>query len=419
VKLFDSYLFKASGVFFVSNAIAAGTPFVILLWLTRYVSPEEMGIFSLFAVAVNLLIPFLGLCTAETIYARYFDKEFIFGTYLLHCFYVLAFFSLIAAVLFWLFQPEIARISYLPLPWVGAILLAAIGKVIVTVLSVLFTIAREPYRYAFLQVGQAVFYVIASLVLVFYLQMSWQGLILVQVVVNSCFALFGLYIIAKRCSLSGSFQARYVWDIVRTGSSFLPIIVSTFAIASLDRLIVSELAGLAATGIYALSYQAASAFSLITASFNKAWWPWFVEKLNDGAAGSRIQVVKCTYAYLLLLSAGGLICSFLLKWLVREYAGSEYYQAVEFIPWFIASGVFYGMYGVVSDYTVLSNRTHWLAGIKVAAVVLYAPLAYCLVSNSGAIGAAQALAIINLLLFMVTWRVGAYLQKMPWSFFAE
>ena len=56
-------LLRSGGVYFVANVANAGLPFLMLPFLTRYLTPTDYGIVSMFGVLVGILIPFVGVNT--------------------------------------------------------------------------------------------------------------------------------------------------------------------------------------------------------------------------------------------------------------------------------------------------------------------------------------------------------------------
>ncbi|MCA6417299.1 MAG: oligosaccharide flippase family protein, partial [Cytophagales bacterium] len=57
----DSNLLKSSFVFTASNALNSAIPFLLIPVLTRYLSPSDYGIVSIFQVVATMLISFAGL----------------------------------------------------------------------------------------------------------------------------------------------------------------------------------------------------------------------------------------------------------------------------------------------------------------------------------------------------------------------
>jgi len=74
-KILNSSLFKASGIYTLSSIINAAIPFLLLPLLTRYLSPEEYGIVSMYALLLSITSVFTGLSVHGAINRAYFDEK--------------------------------------------------------------------------------------------------------------------------------------------------------------------------------------------------------------------------------------------------------------------------------------------------------------------------------------------------------
>ena len=83
---------------------------------------------------------------------------------------------------------------------------------------------------------------------------------------------------------------------------------------------------------------------------------------------------------------------------------------------FVALGhAFGGMYLMVVNYIFYARRNEWLSLISLSVGTFNFALAWWLVGRRGAVGAAQAFAISQFLMFACTWYVGSRCCPMPWQ----
>lgn len=71
---------------------------------------------------------------------------------------------------------------------------------------------------------------------------------------------------------------------------------------------------------------------------------------------------------------------------------------------------------MVTLYIQFSGKTELLAAVTLTVGALNIPLCYALIQVGGAVGAAQATALSQLLIFIATWAMAARLIDMDWLF---
>ncbi|WP_369412260.1 oligosaccharide flippase family protein [Geotalea toluenoxydans] len=60
-RILSSSLFRASGIYTISAVINSSIPFLMMPILTRFLTPTDYGIVSMFTVLVGIVSPFVGL----------------------------------------------------------------------------------------------------------------------------------------------------------------------------------------------------------------------------------------------------------------------------------------------------------------------------------------------------------------------
>ena len=84
-KIFKSNLFKSAGIYTIFNLIDKCIPFLLLPLITRYLLPEEYGVYVLYQALVGFLFPFVSLNTDSATLINYFKlKKTEFNVYLVN-----------------------------------------------------------------------------------------------------------------------------------------------------------------------------------------------------------------------------------------------------------------------------------------------------------------------------------------------
>jgi O-antigen/teichoic acid export membrane protein len=174
-----------------------------------------------------------------------------------------------------------------------------------------------------------------------------------------------------------------------------------------------EIVGVDAAGIYSVGYQIGLVIGLIQNSFNQAWVPWFYKKMFDGDFEDRINIVRITYLYsiVMFILVGVLTISvpLIFSFLGRDFAGAS-----KFVLWIGVGFAFNGMYKMVVNYLLFLKMTHLIGGITLLTAVINVILNYFLIGTFGAIGAAYGTALALFIQFILTLIVSIKSYKMPW-----
>ena len=85
-------LIQSAGIYVLANILNSAIPFLVLPIMTRFLSPEDYGIVSMFSVLVSILTTFIGLNVHGAIARQFYEKESMnFQQYIANCFYILIF----------------------------------------------------------------------------------------------------------------------------------------------------------------------------------------------------------------------------------------------------------------------------------------------------------------------------------------
>lgn len=114
-----------------------------------------------------------------------------------------------------------------------------------------------------------------------------------------------------------------------------------------DRLFISNMVGLAATGIYTVGYQIGSIINVLATSFNNAYVPWLYEKLKENNKGTKVKIVKFTYIYFIIISIMAIGLGVLAPYALRGFLGKSFEGSSIYVVWIAMGYAFQGMYLMV------------------------------------------------------------------------
>ena len=189
--------------------------------------------------------------------------------------------------------------------------------------------------------------------------------------------------------------------------------------ATVDRLFLNRLVGLAATGVYGVAYSISAVIDFILGSFNFAWAPFFYEKLNNATQAIKIRIVRFSYLFFIgvFLLAIGLI--FVSPYFLKYFVGASFRGAAKFIFWIALGYAFHGIYTMSLNYILYQKKTFVLTIIGIVTIIFNIVFNYTLISLNGAIGAAQATFLTFFIRALLVWCVAQKVYPMPWFAFSR
>lgn len=408
-------LFGEAGLYVVINGVAALFPLLVIPIITRTVTPADYGVYAIFLVGINLLMPLVGLGFETATGRRYIDKSetdyaayITTGLCLTGCLAGLVYGVMLSLA------PTLASTIPVTSNWFWAWVVVAWAQTIFGLILVLNQMAKRPAQFGIWRIGRA--FVLNGLLLVFVLSglAGWEDLISVLLIANGGFALAGLVWLWHRDLVALRVNRQHLAHIVRYGAPLVPHMIGAALVTATDRILLVNLIDEAAAGVYTIGYQVGQAMFLLSQSVNRAWTPWFYGRMKEGTNQAQLHAVKAGYSVALIYVAAGLgfatVGWFALPWIF----GDTYIAATPVFVWIVAAFVAQGLWSLSASYLYFSEDTAWVSLSSVGAAVLNVGLTYVLIQTNGLIGAAQGTFIAYTLGFIAVTLVTVRKAPLPW-----
>ena len=163
-----------------------------------------------------------------------------------------------------------------------------------------------------------------------------------------------------------------------------------------------------------LPYQVGLAMFLLSQSVNRAWTPWFYDRMKDGSPAALFTATKTAYmvAGFYLVAGVGLavVGWYALPWIF----GDVYVTATPVFVWIVFAFVAQGFWSLTASYLYYSETTGWISASSAGIAVLNVGLTYVMIQTNGLIGAAQATFLAYTLGFMAIAVVTVGRAPLPW-----
>lgn len=417
-SIFKTSLFKTSFIYAGTNILNRAIPFFLLPILTRYLTPEDYGIVSMFGIVVNILVSFVGINTHGAIARNYYDKtKYEMKNYISSTFMILILSVSIISVLFLIGGQYLASLASLPSMFIWVALLIAIAQFITKVTLVLWQVQKQALQYGLFSFGNSTSNVLLSIVFVVGLGFSWQGRIYAQLISAILFLFLAILFLLKNGWLGKEVNRNDFNDALKFGFPLIPHIVGAILITMIDRFFITQYSGIAETGIYTVGYQIGTIINVLATSFNQAYTPWLYGKLKLNSLAIKKKIVKFTYIYFFVIILLAVILTILSNLFLVYFIGEEFTKSTVYVGWIALGYAFHGMYFMVSGYIFYSKKTKYLGVVMGILALMNILLNIFLVPLYGAIGSAYATTVVYLIEFIIIWFISSKIYSMPWNLF--
>lgn len=415
-SIFMSSLFKSSFVYTLTKAINSAIPFLLLPVLTRYLNPEDYGVVAMFGVLLSFVAPFTGLSIHGAIARQYYDRDEVdMPTYVTNCLLILISSTLIAGIIFYFLAEPISNVASFPEQWMWAVIVVSATQSINQVNLTLWQVQVKPIPYGIYQVSQTALNMGLSIWFVVGFGLAWQGRIQAQIIVAVIFALFGVLLLFKDGWIKFKLNKAYIKSALNFGVPLLPHALSGTIKAVVDRVFITSMVSLSATGLYSVGYQIGSIIGMLGESFNQAYVPWLYERLKRDKYEEKVMIVKFTYVYFAAILCMALGLGLFAPWFFSFFLGPKFTGANAYVIWISLGFAFNGMYMMVVNYIFYVRKTYILAWVTFSTAFISIILNYFAIKYWGAIGAAYTFAGMSLVTFLLVWILSSRVYPMPWN----
>ena len=417
-SLMKNTLFQNTGVYTLTSIINSSIPFFLLPLLTRYLTPQEYGIVSMFSLLVSIAAPFIGISISGAIARQYYNREELdLWSYVFNGFLILITNTIIVGLVFYVFSEPISRLSSFPSRYLWMVIVYVMGQVIVSVLLSLWQVQKKAKLYGIFINLQTLVNLILSIIFVVFLRFGWVGRIYGQLVAVVMFAAAAVVVIYHNRWIKLTYNKEYIKHALMFGIPLIPHALSGSIISMTDRFFITSMVGLAATGVYTVGYQVGSIINLLASSFNNAYVPWLYERLKKNESSTKIKIVKLTYLYFIGVVLFAIVFGLAAPSFLGFFLGKSFSESSIFVIWVALGYAFNGMYLMVVNYIFYAQKNSLLAMVTFVTAIINIILNYFFIKVFGAIGAAQATTVVFVIKFIMVWILSAKVYKMPWNIF--
>lgn len=420
-KLYQSSLIRNSLIYVVSDGINRAIPFLLLPFITHYLSPSDYGIVTNYNVYVQVLSVFCYLTTAGALPVMFYKldkskiKRYVSNMVLLNTYSNI--FCLIVIVLTSSLSEEILSLSVLF--QISALLVVWFAG-ITNINMVLWRCEEKPILFGIYQISQSAVNTLSTILFVIILLLGWKGRIYSMILATIIFGCISIYILYKRQYLNLCIDKQYLQQISLFALPLIPHALSFWFKSGVDKIMLSNMCGLSANGLYSVAMTWGSIVSMFLVSFNNAYSPYLYKKLahfDTDRGGTKEEQKKLVR--LIEYSFFATLIFILIIWVISVYLiqaiyAPSYHTSLEYLPWVMIGQFFYGGYLMFVCFVHYTLKTKILGAITFSWSLAQIAITYILISWIGAVGAAVSSAIVSIATFICVTAYAMKVYRLPW-----
>ncbi|QHS61995.1 lipopolysaccharide biosynthesis protein [Chitinophaga agri] len=408
-------LFQKSIIYTITDAINKAIPFLLLPFLTHYLSPADYGTVANYNVYISVILIFTGLNLNGAMATNFykFSKQEV-AEYVSNIFVVMICAAVLVTLLMAAGAPYVSSLTSI-LPFFLVIgVSVAVSQGITAVNLDLWRLEEKPLWFGGYQIVQSLMNVGLTVIFLALLKMGADGRMGAMAITSVVFALVSIAILYKRGYLKLRLNRAYLRDALGFGLPMIPHTLGIWIRTGIDRIYITKFYGVAEAGLYSTGFQFGLLLSFLVMAFHNAYVPFVYKRLALNEEEQKLKLVKMTYIYMMMIIALAFIFSFVSYFVISHLLSDKYLDSSKYIVWAMFTQAFQGMYLIVGVYIFYTKKTAKLAIVTSSLSVLQLVLSYILVKFVGPMGAAYSGLAVSILNFVIVWVLSMRVFPMPW-----
>lgn len=396
-KLKSSSLVKSSFWYTIGNFFIKGITFITIPLFTNIMTVEEYGLVNNYTAIASIFSLFVGLSLNGAINNANFEfkediKGFMSSTLFLSTLSFAIF--LILGNGYFFFRNSFFELSQTIF---NLMIFQSYGNFLINFLSAYFTINVQYFKFLSLSVLSTVLNIGLSLVMIFTL--FEENRYIGRVVGSSgAFILIGLLIYFAIMFKGKKLINMEYWKFsLKIALPLIPHSLSNVLLSQFDRVMINTYSGSFDAGIYSYIYNLGVVLSVIWASTNNAWVPWFYAEMEKK---DYVKIKKTSNYYMILFGAVTLASMLVLIDVAKIMAPAEYLVGIPLIIPILLGYYFQFLYSLPINIEFFKKKTNYIAMGTIASAVINIILNIIFIPIYGYIAAGYTTVVAYFFLFI-------------------
>lgn len=425
-RLYSSTLVRGAFIYAFCDGVNKAVPFLLLPFITHYLTPYDYGIVTNFNVYIQILSVFCYSSTLGALPVMYYklEKEELrkYASNMILLNSCVTFICLILSLLFSTVVDKVFELSVLF--QLCALIIIWFGG-ITNINMAIWRCEERPIAFGVYQISQSILNSASTILFVIVLLLGWQGRIYSMLIATVVFGVFSILILYKRGYLEFSINKFYLIQLGLFAISVMPYALSFWLKSGVDKIMLTKMCGLTENGLYSVAITWGGIITLLISSFINAYGPFFYKKLTyfdkdkNGTMEEQKELVKLILCVVLLMFVCVLLAYLLAVFFIKLMYDSTYHDSLGFLPYVMISQYFQGCCVILAYFYYYTMKTKRLAFITVLWSSVQIGVNYLLISHLGMIGVAISSAIISFVTLLSMFYYAMKIYKLPWFTFMK
>ncbi len=380
------------GIFYsMLVGIESVAPFLLLPFLTRFLTPIEYGYWVLFVALTSFMRPLLGLTLQDAVRMRFFEMDHRNLSQFVTTASLIATAILIFSIALFSFSTTLIS-SFLKFPgeWIWTILVTAYLHGLYYTLLALLQFREQRKQFAWAQICHSSFALLLTIAFVV-AGYDWRGAVVGKLLSLVITVLFvnRFFLRDLEIGLFSRFNLSYCKQLLFFGIRYLPAGLSAVIIPLTDRLLIAHIVNVEETSYFGIGGLFNMAIWVFVNGYIFALQPMLFRALQFDQQKVK-DTIKLMSLFYFILPITGVIVFFLAHFLSPLLIGPKFMQTNHYIFWLIIAGVIQGVFTYHQTYLHCKKMVAMMSACALLAILLNAIFGWIFTEEYGGIGTAWA-----------------------------
>ncbi len=415
----ETTLVKDTALYTITDAMGKAMSFLLLPLISKYLLPDQLAIATNFTVVATIVSLLSGLAIVNSLPYFFYEQTKAENRRLISNILMLTLaMCLLLGIVIVLCNEHIYRLLQIGLEFQLMAVVYVVFTIVCNISMQLYRLEEKPRVFAVLQLSQVALMCALVVALVVGFKMGGRGKVLADTATFAVMGLVHLMLIVRRGYLSLRFDHSEMRRILKFGIPLLPHSLSFWLKGGADKIIVTNLIGMYANGIYSMALSISSIYTLFSNAFFNAFTPYLMRRLSmmtpENEYTEKCRIVRLLLGVVLLF---GVVSVFTVgvAWLVLHFFVNErYIQALALLPGIIMSLYIYIVYSLMVQFVYKQKKTVVLGLITFSGALIQMLVSWALVCVVGLHGVVYSSIIGSLLVGGLMMAYSQHVYPLPW-----
>lgn len=420
-RIYSSSLVRKSFIYVFCDGINRAIPFLLLPFITHYLTPSDYGIVTNFNVYIQILSVFCYTCTAGALPVMFYKlerekvKQYVSNMMVLNT-GVTVLCALVSLSMF-VYVEDILNLSIcyqfyaLVVVWFAGI---------TNINMILWRCEEKPVSFGIYQISQSALNALTTILFVIIFLLGWEGRVYSMMLVTILFGFISLYILYKRGYFVLELDKMFIKQTLFFALPIIPHALSFWFKSGVDKIMLTNMCGLNENGLYSVAMTWGAIVSMFVVSFNNAYTPFLYKKLaifdkdKTGTVKEQKELVRLIWGSFVVALVFVAFAYLISVYLIKLVYAPIYYDSLDFLPWVMIAQLFYAGYSMFVCFIHYTFKTKMLGIITFSWSIAQIGITYLLIGSIGAVGASISSAIVSMMTFVFVAIYAMKVYHLPW-----